>query len=109
MPSISQLSPSQQRVLLQAASRLLALAGRPFHAFRRCVLGFIASSLRWSKTEADTRGARTGMLPVRAVLALSVKLWPARLPVESPVTLSGIVESVDAMVKRLCGYIAQLR
>ena len=49
------------------------------------------------------------MFPVRAVLALSVKLWPARLPVESPVTLSGIVESVDAMVKRLCGYIVQLR
>lgn len=37
------------------------------------------------------------MLPVRADLALSVKLWPACPPTESPVLVSGMVESVEAM------------
>ena len=41
---------------------------------------------------------RTGMLPLRADLALSVKLWPAELPDESPTVVSGMVESVEAMV-----------
>jgi hypothetical protein len=31
-------------------------------------------------------------------LAFSVKLWPPRAPVESPVLVSGIVLSVDAIV-----------
>ena len=39
----------------------------------------------------------TGMLPLRTDLALSVKLWPAWPPDESPVAVSGIVESVEAM------------
>ena len=38
------------------------------------------------------------MLPLRALLALSVKLWPACPPAESPVTVSGTVESVEAIV-----------
>ena len=38
------------------------------------------------------------MLPLRADLALSVKLWPAWLPAESPVWVSGMVESVEAML-----------
>ena len=33
-----------------------------------------------------------------ADFALSVKLWPAWPPEESPVTVSGMVESVEAMV-----------
>ena len=33
-----------------------------------------------------------------ADFALSVKLWPAWPPEESPVTVSGTVESVEAMV-----------
>ena len=33
-----------------------------------------------------------------ADFALSVKLWPAWPPAESPVTVSGTVESVEAMV-----------
>lgn len=37
------------------------------------------------------------MLPLRADLALSVKLWPASPPAESPVLVSGTVESVEAM------------
>lgn len=40
-------------------------------------------------------------------LALSVKLWPAWPPEESPVAVSGIVESVEAMavvvVLAFCG------
>ena len=41
---------------------------------------------------------RTGTLPLRADFALSVKLWPAWPPAESPVAVSGIVESVEAIV-----------
>lgn len=40
----------------------------------------------------------TGTLPLKTDLALSVKLWPAWPPEESPVAVSGIVESVEAMV-----------
>lgn len=38
------------------------------------------------------------MLPLIADLAFSVKLWPACPPTESPVVVSGTVESVEAMV-----------
>lgn len=38
------------------------------------------------------------MLPLRAPLAFSVKLWPACPPTESPVLVSGTVESVEAIV-----------
>ena len=41
---------------------------------------------------------RTGILPLTADLAFSVKLWPPRAPVESPALVSGIVLSVDAIV-----------
>ena len=47
----------------------------------------------------------TGMLPLMADFALSVKLWPAWPPEESPVTVSGIVESVEAMI---CFWIFRL-
>ena len=39
----------------------------------------------------------TGMFPLSADFALSVKLWPACPPAESPVTPSGMVESVEAI------------
>lgn len=48
------------------------------------------------------------MLPLRADLALSVKLWPAWPPEESPVAVSGIVESVEAMFCCCCGVLWSL-
>lgn len=44
------------------------------------------------------------MLPLMAVLAFSVKLCPPWPPIESPVEVSGMVESVDAMIYALKCY-----
>ena len=54
----------------------------------------------------DIREERlTGTLPVKTDLALSEKLWPPCAPVESPVTVSGIVLSVEAILIKLeCSY-----
>ena len=43
-------------------------------------------------------GSLTGTLPLKTDLALSEKLWPPCPPVESPVTVSGIVLSVEAIL-----------
>ena len=43
----------------------------------------------------------TGTLPLKTDLALSEKLWPPCAPVESPVAVSGIVLSVEAIVIEL--------
>ena len=49
----------------------------------------------------------TGTLPVKTDLALSEKLWPPCVPVESPVSESGIVLSVEAILTELdCLYAA---
>lgn len=45
------------------------------------------------------------MLPLRAPLAFSVKLWPACPPTESPVLVSGTVESVEAIVNQDVGIV----
>ena len=42
----------------------------------------------------------TGMLPLTAVLSLSVTLWPAWLPAESPMEVSGMVLSVEAIMEQ---------
>ena len=43
----------------------------------------------------------TGTLPLKTDLALSEKLWPPCVPVESPVSASGIVLSVEAILTEL--------
>lgn len=43
----------------------------------------------------------TGTLPLKTDLALSEKLWPPCAPVESPVSASGIVLSVEAILVEL--------
>ncbi len=46
-------------------------------------------------------GSLTGTLPLKTDLALSEKLWPPCAPVESPVAVSGIVLSVEAILIEL--------
>ena len=46
-------------------------------------------------------GSLTGTLPLKTDFALSEKLWPPCAPVESPVTVSGIVLSVEAILIKL--------
>ena len=47
----------------------------------------------------------TGTLPLKTDLALSVKFWPPCPPVESPVTVSGMVLSVEAiLIKFECSW-----
>lgn len=50
-----------------------------------------ASAQPWSKI-------LTGILPLSAVFAFSVKLCPPWPPAESPILVSGTVESVEAIV-----------
>ena len=51
---------------------------------------------------SDIREGRlTGTLPLKTDFALSEKLWPPCAPVESPVTVSGIVLSVEAILIKL--------
>ena len=56
---------------------------------KKCVSHLSLEGLEWRSL--------TGMLPFTADLALSVKLWPPWAPVESPVLVSGMVLSVEAI------------
>lgn len=92
-----------QRVLCAARAGIFAYALiHPFlHILFGTLLGAFVDGLQTQSAYGHTdvmEDYLTGTLPLRADLALSVRLWPACPPAESPVLVSGTVESVEAMV-----------
>lgn len=92
-----------ERILLQPASRFLAGDIHSILSLASSVFWLhIADSLERILNQLLIYDIRerslTGTLPLKTDLALSEKLWPPCVPVESPVTASGIVLSVEAIL-----------